>query len=453
MKPHTMRTALGLFGCLLAGCSTSLEPVEIITAPEDATWDDLPPVEPGEGDWPWWRGPTSDGKAAEGQNPPRRWSETENVVWKAKVPGRGHGSPSIWGRRIFLPTAEDDAEVQSLLCYHRETGEQLWKTEIHRGGFMHRHDKNSHASSTPACDGQRVFTAFMVQGGIWITAVDLDGNILWQKKLAGFRSVHGYAASPLIYRSLVIVSADNPGSSFMTALHRRSGKIIWQIRRTNYQNFAGPIVANVCGRDQLLITGPYKVSSYDPGTGDPLWTCEGPTDVAASTIVWGEDVIYASAGYPEKNLLCIRADGHGDVTDTHVVWQVSRKSAAYVPSLLVHAGLLYMVNDGGVLKCFEAETGKVLWRQQLPGGFSSSPVLAGEHIYAVNEDGLLVVFRPGREFRLVAENDLGDGGFATPAICGDRIYLRTLRYLYCLGKSGGDIVIGNARPTRDDRTK
>ncbi len=426
--------------CLTVGCRkhVSQEVIKEIAAPADTAWNDLPRIEPAEDDWPWWRGPTLDNKAAPGQDPPVRWSETENVVWKIDVPGRGHGTPCLWGNRIFLATAEDDAAVQSVLCHDRATGRRLWRREIHRGGFMHRHAKNSHASCTPACDGGRVFVTFMVQGGIWITALSLDGEKLWQKRIGPFLSKHGYAPSPHLYGSLVIVLADNDGpSSYLAALHRTTGRIVWRIRRASRANFASPVVADLCGRDQLLITGPYEVSSYDPNTGERFWHCDGPTTVAANTMTFGDELVYASAGYPRKNLLCIRADGSGDVTNTHTVWRRDR-DAAYVPSLLLHEGLLLMVNDRGQTRCFEAETGALLWQKRLQGNYSSSPVLCGDNIYVVNEAGLTTVFRIGSAYRLVAQNDLGDGGFATPVICGGRIHLRTLHHLYCLGDSRTD---------------
>jgi outer membrane protein assembly factor BamB len=431
VKRNLALLLLALSCCLAIGCGQDVEPVDAVAAPKDTSWDDLPPVTPAEDDWPWWRGPTFDSKAADGQTPPIKWSESENVVWKVDVPHRGHSSPCIWGDKIFLTTADDDAEVQYVLCYDRATGDELWKTVVHTGGFMREHEKNSQASATVACDGQHLFATFMVQGGIWLDTLDLDGNIVRQEKIGPFKSLHGFAASPLLYKSLVIVVGDNPGASFMAAVHRKTGKVIWRINRTNHQSFASPIIGNVCGRDQLLIAGPYKVNSYDPNTGENLWSCDGPTDVAASTIVFGEELVYVSAGYPKKNLLCIRADGSGDVTDTHLVWRKDKK-AAYVPSMLLHEGLLYMVNDGGEAVCFEAKSGDVVWRHKFKAHFSSSPVLAGGNIYIVDEDGKMSIFKPGREFELVAENDLEDGGFATPIICGNRIYLRALHHLYCL---------------------
>lgn len=404
-------------------------------AADRPAWDDLPPAQPSANDWPWWRGPNRDNIAPARQSPPARWSATENVIWKTAVPGEGHGSPCVWGDRIFLPTSDREAQTQSLLCYDRKTGRQLWQTELHRGGFVKLHKKNTHASATPACDGRQVFMTFVIENAIWLDALDLDGKIVWQKRLGDFRSMHGFAASPLIHRSLVIVAADSMMKSFLVAVHRRTGEVIWRVGRPSYDlgTYASPTAGRVAGREQLLIHGPHKVFSHDPATGALLWSCDGPSESASSTMTFGERLVYSSVGYPKRNLLCIRADGSGDVTQTRVAWS-KEGGMAYVPSLLLADGLLYMVEDSGKAACFEADTGKVVWEAKLDGKFSSSPVLAGGHIYVVSEKGVMFVFKPGRRFVLEAANDLGDGGFATPVLLDGRIYLRTQQSLYCLGR-------------------
>jgi outer membrane protein assembly factor BamB len=418
------------------GLGLSVFTVAAGALPPPPAGDDLSAVKPAADDWPWWRGPHRDNIAAPGQDPPASWSRTENVIWTAEVPGRGHGSPSLWGDCIFLPTADDQAEVQYLLCYDRRTGRQRWQTELHRKGFVPLHHKNSHASATPACDGRLVFMPFVIQDAIWLSALGLDGKIAWQKRLGDFHSKHGFAASPVVYRSLVIVAADNVAQSFLTAVDRRSGATVWKINRPSYRlgTYASPTVGRVAGRDQLLLHGPMKVFSYDPLTGRELWCCDGPSESASSTMNWDDRRVYSSVGFPQKNMLCIRGDGSGDVSKTHVAWS-KEKNMAYVPSLLLADGLLYMVEDRGNVACFEARTGNVVWTSKLEGDFSSSPVLAGGQIYVVSEEGTTFVFQAGRQFKLVARNDLEDGGFATPVICGGRIYLRTLHRLYCLGKS------------------
>jgi outer membrane protein assembly factor BamB len=375
-----------------------------------------------------------DNHAVASQNPPLHWSGEKNIVWKTPVAGHGYGSPCLWGDRIFLATSNEDAETQSVVAYDRASGKELWKKELHRGGFMHKHPKNTHASVTPACDGQRVFVAFMIQDHIWATALDLDGKILWQKKTAPFKSLHGYGPSPVIYKSLVIIPADNAGKNILMALRRDTGEVVWRVRRTDYQSFGTPIVASIAGRDQLVFIGPMAVTSHDPNTGKLLWKCDGPSKEGSTSACYDADTIYASGGYPDKRVLAIRADGTGDVTRSHLLWTVP-KEGSFVPAPVLHEGLLYVVNDRGFMMCIEAKTGKEVWSKKLKADFSSSPVLVGDKIFAVNEKGLMYVLKAGRTYEELATNDLGDGGFATPVICGDRIYLRTVHNLYCIGQT------------------
>lgn len=418
------------------------------TAGRESATSDLPteavPLDPGPNDWPWWRGPTLNNHAAEGVDPPLRWSTEENVVWVSDVPGRGHGSPCIRGDRIFLPTAVDDDEMQLLLCYDRKTGEQLWQCELHRGEFMRMHRKNSQASATPMCDGRYVFIPMMNDEGIWLTAVDLEGNIAWQVEAGPYTSEHGYGGSPMPWKDWVLVAGDNEKTGFLAAVHRATGKIVYRITRPEEHNYGTPIAAEVAGRPQLVIPGPQKVFSYNPNNGELLWTCDGPTDRAANTPTIGRESVYVTAGYPKRKLMCIRADGNGDVTSTHVAWEFQhRREAGYVPSLLLVAQRLYMANDEGLVFCFDAKTGDELWRHDFDTAFSASPVLADGRIYLLDEQGVTFVFEESDEFNLMAKNDLQDRGYATPVpLTADgpgtpgRLYLRTEHKLWCLGERG-----------------
>jgi outer membrane protein assembly factor BamB len=450
MSPPTGQVLLYVAGAALlfgpTGCGPAEEVNEVRTnataaAGEDSAAAVAPSPASSANDWPWWRGASLDGHAfaQDGPAPPLSWSETENVLWKADVPGRGHATPTVWGDRIFVSTADDDAETMSLLCFARDDGELLWTKRLHEGNFMHRHNKNSHASGTPACDGTHVYVAHMVthdgQDGIWVSAVDLDGNIAWQKKAGPFTSRHGYGSAPSMYRDLLIVNGDNGENGFLAALERSSGEVRWRIRRPLYYNFSSPVVAEVAGREQLLTHGVGEVTSYDPATGDQLWRCDGPTETCANTVAFDTERVYAAGGWPDKNLLAIRADGSGDVTDSHIEWQTG-KAVCYVPSMLVDGGRLYSVNDQGVAACYDAASGNVHWVKRLGGNFSASPVLAAGHIYVPDEAGLVHVFRASDTYASVAQNDLADGGFASPVIIGGVIYLRTLNHLYAIGDAG-----------------
>jgi outer membrane protein assembly factor BamB len=334
-------------GCVIACCGCSrVAPVEEIRSLPAATEAETELAVDLQSDWPWWRGPSHDGHSLSSELP-TSWSADENVVWSVAVPGRGHSSPCVVGNRIFLSTADDDAQQQMILCYDRETGQQLWTVTAHEGNFMKQHAKNSQASATPACDGKQVFALFLNAGGLWATATDLNGQILWQTEAGPFGAEHGYGSSPTIYKSLLIVQGDNLTGSFIAALDRQTGKIVWRTARGTtgrHGSYATPVIANLAGRDQLLVTGMKETSSYDPASGELLWTCDGPAEVTANTVAWGDDLVFACGGYPEKQLMAIRADGSGNVTDSHVAWQ-ARKGSAYVPSPVFHAGKLFVVSD------------------------------------------------------------------------------------------------------------
>ena len=374
------------------------------------------------GDWPWWRGPNRNGVAESGQQPPVAWSESDNVAWKVQVPGRGHSSPTVVGRRIFLTTADEQAEVQSILCFDRDTGKLLWKRNINRGGFPSRiNPKNTHASCSVACDGNRVFATFLNHDRIQVVSLDLEGKPNWEHIAGRFTPdeyKNGYAASPQLYGNLVIVAGDFDGDAFLVALDSETGEQVWRKPRPSRINYASPIIADIAGRHQLLLSGGDIVSSYDPPTGNQLWKVAATTMATAGTMVWDGDLVFASGGYPDAGTVCIRADGSGTIE-----WQNNDK--CYEQSMLAANGYLYAINDTGIAICWNAKSGKEQWRQRLRGPISASPVLVGENIYASNELGTTWIYRasPGA-FKLVKKNQLGTDSFATPVICGNQVLLR-----------------------------
>jgi len=375
-------------------------------------------------DWPWWRGPDSDNHAA-GPLPPDEWSETKNVLWKADVPGRGHSTPIVCGEMVYVTTADEKLEVKSLLAFDRQTGKQQWNTPVHSEGFMHTHQKNSQASATPACDGAHIYTVFMVDQGVWASAVDLQGEIAWQTKAGDFKSRHGYGSSPLIYKSLLIVVGDSSGGAFLTAIYRDSGKIAWRTPRNNNASFGTPALLDVNGAPQLLVSGSEEVISYNPADGTELWRSEGPATTTANTMVAWNDLVFSSGGYPQRNLFAIRP------SDQSIVWKDSVK--VYVPSMLLLGDRLLAISDEGVAQLYAADTGDRVWRERLGGNFSSSPVTLDDRIYATNEAGKTFVFKAGDQLEILAENQLPSGGFASPVICDGTLYLRTDNQLFCIG--------------------
>ena len=393
-----------------------------------------------ERDWPWWRGPSRNGVAVS-PTAPTKFSDTDNVVWKTPVPGRGHSSPIVVGNQIILSTASKSPQVQSVVAFDRKTGKQLWKTDISEGGFPEKnHAKNTEATPTVACDGERLFVTFFHHETVQCTALDMSGKKVWQETVGPFNPRafrYGYAPSPTLYRGSVIVSAEYDGESAITALDRQSGKQLWRTKRQSMITFSTPVVAHVAGKDQLLISGAGQVASYDPSNGKPLWTTPGTTAATCGTMVWDGDIVIASGGYPVAQTIAVKADGSGKV-----LWTNQQK--CYEQSMLTHNGYVYALDDRGILFCWQASDGTEMWKERLfTGPTSASPVLVGGNIYWPNERGTWYVFKPNpQKYESVAENQLGDEGFASPAVVGGQMFVRTAdssggtrqEWLYCFGK-------------------
>jgi len=401
-----------------------------------ANWDNLPAVEPAATDWPWWRGAQLNNHAPADQKPPIEWSETKNILWRVKLPGSGHATPCMVGDLIFLPTADPDAKTISVLCLQRKDGQQVWKTDVYKGPFASIHTDNSYASATCVCDGPSIFFPYQTAGEVRLVALNLKGEIQWDQRVVKYVSVQGFSTSPALYRSAVIVTADGgkgSGPWRMAAFHRKTGEMIWRVKRYADESYGSPLVCTSGGREQVVIIGPHNTRSYDPATGRRLWEVVGPATYCAATCAFNDEMIFATAGHPQHALFGILADGTGDVTETHIAWRSDRK-AGYVPSPLYANGLVYAISDKGLMRCYDAKNGKVIWEQNMKARFYSSPVLVGDKLYVFGRKGKGFVLAAEREYRLLATNTLPHGVNATPVILDSKIYLRSLGDFYCLGE-------------------
>jgi outer membrane protein assembly factor BamB len=263
-----------------------------------------------------------------------------------------------------------------------------------------------------------VFISFLNGGAIHTSALSLDGEILWQKKVSDYVNHQGFGASPLIYGPLVIIAADNKGGGAIAGLDRVTGKEVWRRERPAKPNYASPILLRLGGREQVVFTGCDLVTSLNPLTGEPLWETEGATTECVTSIVSDGQRVFASGGYPRNHVQALLADGSGKTA-----WENGAR--VYVPSMIATGGHLYAILDAGVAMCWKSDTGEEVWKGRIGGTFSSSLVLAGKLLFATDESGRTVIFEANpSEFKLVAENQLGSECFATPAICGSRIYHR-----------------------------
>ncbi len=394
------------------------------------------PIKHSAEDWPWWRGPARNGVAASGQSPPLTWNDSKNVAWKVAIPGRGHGSPSVLGPHVFITAADPAAGTQSVFCYDRKNGYEVWETVVHKGPLEQRgNKKSSQASCTPACDGHRVFVNFLHKGAVVTSALELSGRIAWQTTVTRYQTHQGFSSSPCLFGDLVIVSADNRGGGALVAMSRETGRVAWKQQRPKMANYTSPIVFRVAGRDQALMVGTNLVSSYDPATGKKLWEIAGATTECVTSVVTDGTRIFTSGGYPRNHVQAVLADGSGKTA-----WQNTQR--VYVPSMVAHDGTLYAVLDAGIATAWDTVTGKTLWKKRLGGTFTSSLVLADGNLYATDESGLTTVFAASREgLQIKAKNRLGHQTYSSMAICGGRIFHRVARmdgsrheWLYCLGR-------------------
>lgn len=407
------------FSSCVAVALTSLMCLPMLTArePDKARADQV--AGGAASDWPWWRGPLRNGIAVPDQTPPVEFSDSKNVRWKVAVPGRGHGSAIVVGKKVFLATADDEQQIQSVLCLDRLTGKSLWKHDVHQGNFIKGgHKKSSHASSTPACDGERIFINFVNQDAVYTSAISVEGKPLWQTKIADYVIHQGFGSSPAIYGPLVIVMADSKKGGAVAGVDRVSGKIVWKQERPKLPNYPSPAILNIGGRDQCLLTGCDLVTSFDPLTGEKIWETAGATTECVTTVVTDGKRIFTSGGYPKNHISAILADGSGKLD-----WENNVR--VYVPSMLVRDERLYFVTDAGVAMCRDSTTGKELYNLRLGGTYDASPVIVGDKLYAVTESGEAFVLKITTDaFETLAENKVADECFATPSICGGQIFLR-----------------------------
>lgn len=387
-------------------------------------------------DWPAWRGPTGDGHAASAGRVPLKWSETENVLWRAPVRGRGHSSPTVVGNRVYLATADAVSQESLVVALDRATGKTLWETVVHQGPLESgNHRISSAASSTVAWDGERLFINFLHGKAVHTTALDPAGKILWQTRVDDYVAHQGFGSSPLVHGPLVIVASDHRGGGKIAGLDRRTGKIAWEHARPKIANYPTPAIVRAAGRAQLVLSGCNLLVSLDPLTGKKLWEIEGSTEETVGTAVTDGSRVFVSGGYPKNHTMAVEADGSGKIA-----WQ--NNSKVYVPSMLVRDGHVYAVLDAGQAVCWKSDTGEELWREKVDRDFYASPVMVGTRIYATSLGGTTSVFEATpQKFALLAQNKLGDEAFATPAITGGRLYLRAAKkgetrqeFLWCIGE-------------------
>jgi len=393
--------------------------------------------------WSRWRGPSGQG-VVEGGGYPDTWSDTANIIWKTKVPGRGHSSPIVWADRIFLTTAGEDGRNRSVLCFRRSDGKLLWQSAVPDAAAEALYAKNSYASSSVSTDGQRVYAYF---GNAGLAAFDFNGKLVWHASLGTITLYHGPGGSPLLYKDRLILYQDQrlmdrsiptpPG--FIVAIDKATGREIWRQTRTPRPGWGTPIAVTVGDRTEIIVSGSRSIDAYDPDTGKVWWSCTGNTVEVTPTPVVAHGLVFACSGRAGPTI-AVRPGGSGDVTSTRVVWSTP-KGSSFVPSPLVAGDYLYTINDMvSVVSSHNARTGELIGQLRVGEpqreSFSASPIFAGGKIFVTNDEGDTFVLSPAPDFKLLHVNRLGERTLASPALVDGRWYVRTQDHLICIGAAG-----------------
>ena len=380
--------------------------------------------------WPCFRGPTGQGIAF-AKDFPLKWSKTKNIAWKVAISGKGNSSPSVWNDRVFITSASTDGKIRDLYCFNRINGELLWKrTAPVPENIEKLYPKSSYANATPLTDGERVIVFF---GNCGFLCYDMDGDLLWERDLGEFTTMHGPGTMPVLYNEKVIFIQDqNNNESIFIALNKYTGEILWRQKRDKGNCWTNPVIVHLNNHDELIHNGSFKVKGYNPDTGEEIWTLNGPSKEAVPMIVTGSGLVFSVSGR-NGPVMAIRPGGEGDITDTHLAW-LNKTGGPHVPSPLYHLDRLYIINDTGTLTCLNAKTGETIWRERLQGRFTSSPVIAADKIIVTNEEGLTTILKTGDTFKILYENDLAEETLASPAVLDGYILIRTATNLYCIGK-------------------
>jgi outer membrane protein assembly factor BamB len=402
---------------------TSLE----ILSPSNQPRSTAASVQVTKNDWPFWRGFDGSNSTPD-ESIPVRWTETENVRWKTEIPGRGHSSPCVLNGRIYLTTALAEQKTQQLICADLQAGKVLWVQDVHRGEFIHSNPQNSHASSTAVTDGTAVFTVFAVNGHIWLSSFTPNGSKNWQCQVGPYVSKEGFGASPVIVGALVIVAADNVNLSWIAGIDRQSGGIRWRRPRGIGTSYGSPALVTQNDRPVIVMAGLDRVAGISIDTGDELWNLPGP-DLSASTPVFGDELLFVTGCAASSGIYAFRMGESPEPLWNH-------KIKAEVPSPLYHAGRVTIAQDNGILNCYDAVSGKQLWRHRVGGNLWASPIRCGDNIYVTSDTGKTVVMKSGPVYEEVAVNTLEcEGIFATPVPVQGQLLVRSLSHLYCIGNS------------------
>jgi outer membrane protein assembly factor BamB len=394
--------------------------------------------------WPQFRGPHGDGKS-DATGLPVTWSESKNVVWKTAIHDKGWSSPVVWGDQVWLTTARPDGKRLFAVGVDRNSGKvvhDLVVFEVEKPEFCH--EQNSYASPTPCVEEGRVYVHFGTYGTACLDTK--TGQKLWERRDLHCNHFRGPASSPILYDGLLFAHFDGVDVQYVVALDKATGKTVWRKDRNTYfkpgtdpdlkKAYGTPAVITVEGKAQLISPAAAATVAYDPRTGEELWRVyHGGMNVAAPPLA-GLGRVFLCTGDGGLKLLAVKPTGKGDVTATHIDWKHGQRVPSRSSPLLV-GDLLYMVNEEGIASCLEAQTGREVWHERLGGRYWASPLYAEGRLYFFSEGGVTHVGEAGRSWKELAANKLETGCMGSPAVAGKSLFIRTKTHLYRTERKDG----------------
>jgi len=402
--------------------------------------------------WPAFRGPWGNGHVlAPGDTAPvglpLKWSESENVKWKTEIPFRGWSTPVVLDGAVWLTTATEDGHEFFAICVDAETGAIRFNEKVFENANPEPLDNgvNCYASPSPVIEPGRVYVHFGSNGTACLDTA--TGKVIWSRKDLPCRHYRGPGSSPILFEDLLILTFDGADQQYVTALDTKTGKTVWRTdRSTKYtdlddqgvvkaegdfrKGFSTPLVIEAGGKQQLISIGSMAAFAYEPRTGKEIWTTRQPGHTPAPCPVFGDGLAYIVSGRGNAEFSAVRVDGQGDVTDTHVAWKATGAILPQEPSPIIVDGLIYLLTNNGTATCLEAASGMQVWSERIGGNYVASPIYADGRLYFCSSQGKTTILRAGRNYELLAENELADGFMASPATLGKALILRTKTHLY-----------------------
>ncbi|WP_297089820.1 PQQ-binding-like beta-propeller repeat protein [uncultured Draconibacterium sp.] len=398
------------------------------------------------GNWTHFRGTNMNGHASV-ETAPLEWSNTENIVWKVPVKGHGWSSPVVYGKQVWLTSADKEGHEFYVVCFDLETGKLLNEQAIFTADDPQRiHGTNSYATPTPCIESGRVYVHY---GSFGTACIDTKTfEVIWKREDMPCQHMQGPASSLILYNNKLIVHLEGTEDPYVAALDKNTGETIWKsvrpkeiydllepVYRKSYQT---PIVINVNGNELLISNAANQCYAHDVNTGEVVWTITYGDDSTVSQPLYYNGLVYVNSGWLFEDgkpfwtrQYAVNPTGKGDVTQTHVKWTYEDE-VPQIPTPVIVDGLMYMVHDRGMVTCLDAMTGEVIWKEKLRGNFNASPIYAGGNIYFINVKGFCTIIKPGDSFQKVAENDISETVKAVPAFVGDKMLLRTDKFLYAI---------------------